>query len=240
MATLEQTPSQPETTKPLILVVEDDLHSMHILERILTMHGFAVLTAASANEAKSLLTSSHKVDLILSDWIMPEIDGVELCGWVKTQENLRNTFFILVTVREETQDKVKGLDSGADDYVTKPYQEDELVARVRAGLRLRQLQREVVELERKMAVVQVAATAAHEINNPLTGVFGYIDLLRVSLESNAPKETLLNYVNKISQQAVRIRDTVARLSTLKSVQTKEYLGQQRILDLNSDQKDSKE
>jgi DNA-binding response OmpR family regulator len=233
MAKITKKPEEPKTTPPRILVVEDEPQSMHILERILTSNGFDVLTASGGNEAKELLTSSQPIDVVLSDWIMPVIDGVELCKWVKSSDRLRKTFFILVTIREETRDKVTGLDSGADDYVTKPYHEDELVARIRAGLRLQELQREVIELERKMAVVQVAATAAHEINNPLTGIFGYLDLLRASVESGATKEALLTYIDKISGQAVRVRDTVARLSTLKEVQTKEYLGKQRILDLNT-------
>ncbi len=233
MAEITTKNEQPKDSQPRILVVEDELHSMLMLERILSTNGFEVITAKSGMEAKNLLSSAQPIDLILSDWIMPEIDGVDLCKWVKRNEKLRNTFFIMVTVREETRDKVKGLDSGADDYVTKPYNEEELVARIRAGLRLQNLQQEVIELERKMAVVQVAATAAHEINNPLTGIFGYIDLLRSSIESGAPKEALLAYLEKVSSQVVRVRDTVAKLSTLKEVQTKAYLGKQRILDLDT-------
>ncbi len=233
MAIITNPTEPPIPATPRILVVEDEPYSLQMLERILTSDGFEVLKANSAMEAQELLKSAQPIDLILSDWIMPEIDGVELCAWVKTQESLRKTFFILVTIREEPRDKVKGLNSGADDYVTKPYDEEELLARIRAGLRLQELQREVVVLERKMAVVQVAATAAHEINNPLTGVFGYIDLMRIAIEADAPKESVLAYLDKVSSQAVRVRDTVAKLSSLKEVQTKEYLGQQRILDLDS-------
>ena len=238
MAQIAKKPGESKECKPRILVVEDEPHSRLILEKILSSNGYEILSACNAMEAKEFLTSGQPIDLILSDWIMPEIDGVELCKWVRASEELRKTFFIMVTVREETRDKVKGLDSGADDYVTKPYDEEELVARIRAGLRMQELQREVIELERKVAVVQLAATAAHEINNPLTGIFGYLDLLRTSVESGATTEALLCYLDKINSQAVRIRDTVANLYTLKEVQTKEYLGQQRILNLEPGAEDT--
>ncbi|MCG3195929.1 MAG: response regulator [Candidatus Omnitrophica bacterium] len=217
--------------KPRILIVEDDPFSQQVLKKILSEQGFEVVTAENGARALDHLKAGPSFDVILSDWMMPNMDGVELCSRVKEDEALRGTFFILLTSREKTEDKVRALDLGVDDYLTKPCHQEELVARVRAGIRIRSLQSDLINLEKRVAVVQVAATAGHEINNPLTGIFGYLDLLEDSIRSGAAPEALLGYVERISKQATRIRDIVQRLSSLKEVQTKAYVGRQRILDL---------
>jgi DNA-binding response OmpR family regulator len=227
-----------ETRRPRILIVEDEFHSKLLLERVLSNRNFEVFTAENGHQALDLLYSSGPVDVVLSDWMMPGMDGVQLCAEIKKREDLRRMFFILLTSRELTEDKVHALEAGVDDYLTKPCHQEELIARVRAGLRIRQLQEELLTLEKRVAVIQVAATAAHEINNPLTGVFGYLDLIQESIKSGADPKTLLDYLDRVAKQAERVRDIVAKLSTLRDVQTKPYIGKQEILDLHSGGKHS--
>jgi signal transduction histidine kinase len=86
-------------------------------------------------------------------------------------------------------------------------------------------------LERKMAILQLATTAGHEINNPLTGIFGYMELLREGLKTGEPAEELLDYLKKMRDQSIRIRDVVSRLITLEEIQTKKYIGDQDMIDL---------
>lgn len=227
------------STRPRILIVEDDPFSQEVLTKILSEQDFEVVSVENGLRAMDCLRSGARFDVILSDWMMPNIDGVQLCSRIREDEKHRCTFFILLTSRENTEDKVRALDSGVDDYLTKPCHQEELIARVRAGIRIRTLQSELLQLENRVAVVQVAATAAHEINNPLTGIFGYLDLLEESIRSGGNREALLGYVERISNQATRIRDIVRRLSSLKDVQTKAYVGGQRILDLFPDEKEGK-
>lgn len=214
-----------------ILLVEDDPYALRMLDRILTQSGFSVVCATNGEQALEQLNRIGAVDVVISDWMMPMMDGVELCSRIKSDEAWRLTFFVLLTSREGTGDKVRALDAGVDDYLTKPCNQEELLARIRAGLRIRSLQRELLAMEKKVAIIQVAATAGHEINNPLTGILGYLDLLHEAIEAGEGPATLLKYVDRINGQVIRIRDIVLKLGSLKEVQTKSYVGRQQILDL---------
>lgn len=214
-----------------ILIAEDDVYSRRLLEKILSGLGYQVEWTMDGAEALAILERDPDFDLIISDWVMPNMDGVELCSKIKARESLRQIYFIVLSSRDMSEDKVNALDSGVDEYLTKPCSAEELRARVRAGLRIRKLQAEVLRLERRMAILQLATTAGHEINNPLTGVFGYLDLLRAGLESSGTNAELIEYVKKMRDQAIRIRDVVSRLIALEEIHTKKYIGNQDMIDL---------
>lgn len=220
--------------KARILVVEDDGTSRNMLERLLTNHGLDVHTASTGHEALEILNLDPDYDIVLSDWSMPSMDGFELLTEIRANDRLRSIYFVMITSKDEMEDKINALNAGADDFLTKPCHHEELLARVRSGLRIRSLQTELLEMEKRMAILQVATAAGHEINNPLTGVFGYLDLLRDGVESEAKKEDLLDYLDRISLQTERIRNIVSRLMTLKEVHVKPYIGNQRMLDLRLD------
>lgn len=117
-----------------ILVVEDEEAIREMLSMALEQAGFSVSTGADAVEAQDLL-DARIPDLILLDWMLPKISGVEWARRLKQDELLREIPIILVTARGEEEDKVRGLEIGADDYVTKPFSPRELIARINAVLR---------------------------------------------------------------------------------------------------------
>ncbi|MDF5721887.1 MAG: SpoIIE family protein phosphatase [Rhizonema sp. PD37] len=125
-----------------ILVIDDDPAVQILLKRMLERQGYQVFAASNGEEGISLAVSRHPA-LIICDWIMPGLNGLEVCQYVKTNPNLSTTFFILLTSLDSVADRVKGLDAGADDFITKPIEQNELQARVRAGLRLHQLSRDL-------------------------------------------------------------------------------------------------
>ncbi len=214
-----------------VLVVEDDATSRNTLVKLLAKHGIDVQPCVSGHEAAETLKKDPEFDIIVSDWAMPSMDGLELLAWVRGNDQLRSLYFIMVTAKDNMEDKIIALDSGADDYLTKPFHHEELLARVRAGLRIRALQNELLDLEKRMAILQVATAAGHEINNPLTGVFGFLDLIRDGLEGEIDKEKLTGYLDRVYVQTERIRNIVSSLMTLKEIQVKQYIGDQRMLDL---------
>jgi phosphoserine phosphatase RsbU/P len=120
-----------------ILIIDDDPVIQIVLKRTLQEQNYEVITARSGEEgvitAKSICPS-----LIICDWLMDGMDGLEVCRQIKATIELSTTFFILLTSRSEIKDRVEGLDAGADDFLTKPIDVAELKARVRAGLRLYQ------------------------------------------------------------------------------------------------------
>lgn len=221
--------SEERTAK--ILIAEDEVYSRRLLEKILSGLGYHVEWALDGAEALAMLDKDPDFDLVISDWVMPHMDGVELCSKIKARDDLRQIYFIVLSSRDMSEDKVNALDRGVDEYLTKPCNPEELRARVRAGLRIRKLQEEVLMLERRMVLLQLATTAGHEINNPLTGLFGYLELLREGLTAGEPEEELLDYLKKMSDQSIRIRDVVSRLITLEEIQTKKYIGDQDMIDL---------
>lgn len=117
---------------PLLLVIDDDPDILRVLRANLEFHGFRVLTAGSWVEGGEALTS-HRPDLVVLDVMLPDGDGIEICRFIR--ESRPSLPIILLTARDKISDKVMGLESGADDYMIKPFETLELVARIRACLR---------------------------------------------------------------------------------------------------------
>ncbi|MET1027078.1 MAG: phosphate regulon transcriptional regulator PhoB [Dongiaceae bacterium] len=120
--------------QPLILVVEDEAALVTLLRYNLEREGFRVLEASNGEEAL-LLIKEQRPDLVLLDWMLPILSGIEICRQIRRSPEHRLTPVIMLTARGEEADKLRGLEVGADDYVTKPFSPSELVARVRAVLR---------------------------------------------------------------------------------------------------------
>lgn len=118
-----------------ILVVEDDTFFQRVLQKRLTNEGYQVFVASDGREGMKAIVS-FEPDLVISDWMMPEVDGLELCQSVKTGLREAAPYFILLTAKGEISDKLLALETGADDYLVKPCDQAELMARVRAGLRI--------------------------------------------------------------------------------------------------------
>ncbi len=120
--------------KPRILVVEDEAALSTLLEYNLEKAGFAVEIAATGEDAVVALAESPP-DLVLLDWMLPHISGIELCRRIRREPATRGLPVIMLTARGEEPDRIRGLDTGADDYVTKPFSPRELIARIHALLR---------------------------------------------------------------------------------------------------------
>ena len=120
--------------RPTVLVVEDETALQQVLAYNLERAGFAVEQAFDADEALTLI-AERTPDLIVLDWMLPYMSGLELCRQLRRKAATANLPVIMLTARTEEPDRLRGLDTGADDYVTKPFSIDELVARMRAVLR---------------------------------------------------------------------------------------------------------
>ncbi len=123
-----------ESNRPLVLVVEDEAPLVTLLRYNLEKSGFRVDEAGDGNEALTKITESPS-DLVLLDWMLPTLSGIELCRQLRRRPATRSLPVIMLTARAEDQDAVRGLETGADDYITKPFSPEALVARIRALLR---------------------------------------------------------------------------------------------------------
>jgi len=120
--------------QPSVLVVEDEPAQREVLAYNLEAEGFRVTMAGNGEEAL-LLVSEDRPDIIVLDWMLPNVSGIEVCRQLKTRTETRSVPIIMLSARSEEVDRVRGLETGADDYVVKPYSVVELMARVRTQLR---------------------------------------------------------------------------------------------------------
>lgn len=128
-----------------ILLVDDDPAMLRLLSKWLEAEGYTVLNARDGHEAKELLEAAQP-KLLVTDWEMPELDGLELCRWVRGHNFSHYIYTIFLTVRSHSADMLRGLEAGADDFLKKPVDRDELLARIRAGSR-------VMELEHRLSAL---------------------------------------------------------------------------------------
>lgn len=147
-----------------VLVAEDDRVTAEILSRTLRRWEFDVTVVANGAEAWEHLRAATGPTLAILDWMMPEMDGPEVCRRVRAELPLAHMYLMLLTARESRGDLVTGLNAGADDYVTKPFDAEELRARVQVGVRILTLQQTLAE---RVADLQAALSSVKQLRGLL-------------------------------------------------------------------------
>jgi len=147
-----------------VLIAEDDRVTGEILVRALQRWHYHTTLVGDGLKAWEHLRTSTEPTLAILDWMMPEIDGPDVCRRVRQELPLANMYLLLVTARESRGDVVAGLDAGADDYIIKPFDPEELRARVAVGLRVLGLQQKLAE---RVAELQVALTSVKQLHGLL-------------------------------------------------------------------------
>lgn len=238
-----ETPAPANVLRSTVLIVEDneDLQS-YVYETLAA--DYNVLTAANGKEALAILERSHP-DIILSDVMMPGIDGLELLRRVKAHPNWKLIPFILLTARVSRDERLAGLDEGADDYLTKPFDAVELQTRLRAALRTRALYQELeaknhelevarLSLQRKIeertyelslqsqkamaankAKDQFLANMSHEMRTPLTAIIGFSDLISGGATPTESAE-FLDTIRRNAQHLLSLIDEILDFSKIES------------------------
>jgi DNA-binding response OmpR family regulator len=220
-----------DETKGKVLIVEDDKSYAEILKRVIIKNGYEINLAHDGKEGLELSTE-WKPDVIIVDWMMPGMSGIELISKLREHPELKFSYIIMLTARVETEDKIAGLEAGADDFITKPVDFGELIARIRVGFRMKKLQTEIAELQHESALLEMARTLGHEINNPLNIIYLALELInRAFKEDNPDREKIKENLNRIYQASERIKEIVNKLISLRKPAFKEYVNGKRMLDL---------
>jgi len=133
-----------------ILIADDDPLSLRLLERTLERAGYEVTAVKNGRHAAEEMCQPEGPRLALLDWVMPELDGPAVCREIRKQRSERHVHIILITSKDSKQDIVCGLESGADDYLVKPFDPEELKARLRSGIRILELEDNLVEAREQM------------------------------------------------------------------------------------------
>jgi signal transduction histidine kinase len=207
----------PFEQKPRVLAVDDQRDALRLLQIRLQNAGMECFTCTDGLSALQFLEKEH-VDLVILDVMMPSLDGYEVCRRIKAQERTRDIVVLFLTARNEMEDRIRGLDCGGHDYLMKPVEQAELLARTRSALRVKYLQdqlKEQIKLQRTInelhqellgehwqkTLGQLAASLAHEINNPLAAALGSVQLLTMDEALPTSVHTRLQIIDSSLQRA---------------------------------------
>jgi len=211
-----------------VLVVDDDQRNVRLIESILKGSGYRVLKAYNGEEALQVVETEHP-DLLVLDVMMPRVSGFELCQQLKGRYETRLLPVIMVTALNALEDKVQALEYGADDFLTKPINKLELLAKVRSVLRVKALQDEV---ERRKSEIEAAnhqlvcmqgfkesmmQMVVHDLKNPLASIMGNIQLIQMqSLETMTPTRLaeLLQRTQESARQLMRMILNILQIGKL--------------------------
>ncbi|MBI5728089.1 MAG: response regulator [Ignavibacteriales bacterium] len=201
-----------------VLIVEDDVDTRFILERSLLKNNFEAITATNGLEGLKMV-EEFSPKLIIADWTMPQMDGLTLCTKIKQNENYKSIYFILLTARSSLKDRVTGLDVGADDFLVKPVENQELIARIRSGIRIFNLQNELRSIEHQRAIIQLACTIGHQLNNPLSSLGITLQNLKMELK----EMNLIKFNDDFELMDGAMERILSAVEALKNIQNPEVI-----------------
>jgi two-component system cell cycle response regulator len=193
---------EPVNTCDNVLIAEDDAMFRKILQSWLESWGYTVTVAADGDQAWNILQEKQAPQLLILDWMMPKLTGIDLCRMVRERHSVLYHYILLVTAKDEKQDLVAGLEAGADDYISKPFNRNELRARLRTGRRILTLQADQIEAR---AELQFQAT-----HDSLTGVWNrraVYDLLHREFEQATRTEKTLGIIMLDLDYFKKVNDT---------------------------------
>ncbi|MGD8625559.1 MAG: response regulator, partial [Anaerolineae bacterium] len=194
-----------------ILVVEDKVENLRLLSQMLSRAGYKVRPVTNGPGALAAARSTPP-DLVLLDIVMPGMDGYEVCRHLKAEETTADVPIIFISALDAAEDKVRAFAAGGVDYITKPFQAEEVLARVSTHLNLRSLQK---SLEREVAELDAFAhTVAHDLKDPLSSIIVSSDYLaNYGAELDAAEQTqFLRRINQLAYEAVTIVDELLLLA----------------------------
>ena len=204
---------------PTILIVDDQPVNVRILQRKLEKEGMHVVTAGSGVEALEMVAVSRP-DLVLLDVVMPEMDGMEVCRRIREMPDSSDVPVIFITAKDSRENKLAGLNAGGSDYITKPIDLDETLARVNTQLRIRESHRRNLELQNRLADSRQSAAVgaitqgiAHNLNNLMGVVVGYVDLLKTAPDNPVLVKRSSELIDKAVKRMVKIVQQLSSIAT---------------------------
>lgn len=211
----------------LILIVDDVPQNLQVLNATLSEEGYRVAAAKGGEQAFKALERIQP-DLILLDIMMPGMDGYEVCRLLKANEQTRNIPVIFLTAKSESEDMIKGFECGGVDYITKPFQTPELLARVHTHTELKRnrdlildytqkLKERTVELERlNDEKNQFLGIASHDLKNPLGNILMLSQLMKSSREHVLQNEDLMGIIDRSAKKMLSIVDNLLDVNRIES------------------------
>jgi signal transduction histidine kinase len=216
-----------QTAKKSIVIVDDTPENLRLLAQMLGEQGYRVRSAPNGQRALATV-QKERPDLILLDILMPEMNGFEVCQRLKADESLSDIPVIFISALNEVFDKVTAFSVGAVDYITKPFQIEEVLARVQTHLNLEEMRR-TLHLQNQQLQEQneeleaFAHTVAHDLKSPLTTQIGFLELARE--EPNSLDEEMRNLLEVSVKAAYKMSSIIDELLLLSTVRKEEVMAE---------------
>lgn len=219
--------SAGSNSQSTILVCDDDRDTRTVTRIALEADGFQVCEAEHGLAAQKICREKLP-DLIILDLMMPQMSGLEFLAAFRKEVTEPFVPVLLLTALSDTNKKVEGFKLGADDYLVKPFERRELMARIRSLLKIREMQLQLVAQERELLKAQLAGAAAHELGQPLQSVLLQLHVLLKKIGSTPEAQEA---AAAIRAECERMQDILTRLQKSSAGETSDYPGAQKILKL---------
>jgi CheY-like chemotaxis protein len=211
-----------------ILVVDDNPVNVGILQNILDKSGYRTVSATSGAECIEAV-SKFDPDLVLLDIYMPQMSGIEVCTLLMQDNRTNDMPVIFVTANTDNEVLKEAFEAGGADYVCKPVNKVELLARVKSTLTQKKLTEMLFMEEKLNGVLEMAGAVSHEMNQPLQAVSGISELILWDISEDNP---LYEHIRKIKEQIIRMGDITRKLMRITTYKTKDYIGDLKIIDID--------
>lgn len=195
-----------------VMIVDDNVDTVELLTKRFRADGYDTAAAHDGEEAMQMVPECMP-DLIVLDIMMPKIDGYEVCRRLKQDEATRHIPILMLTAKSKIPEKVRGLDTGADSYLTKPFDYSELAAAVRSLLARKDATMQMARKEKLAALDQMMDEVSHEVRNPLVTIGGFARRIGKSLAADDPNR---KYIDIILDNVATLEKMVTQLVALKS------------------------
>lgn len=213
----------------VILIIEDNRDLVLSLEAHLRRTGHEIVSAFDGVEGLEKLDATPATELVLLDVMMPRMDGYQVLTRLRSGDRWRDLPVIVLSAFGDSDQVVRGLSLGANDFLVKPFDFGELIARVSTQLRIRQLERELRDAEKMKLLLDAAHASAHELSQPATTILARLELCRARLPA---KSAIRKDLDVINEEANKISAIIRKLQAVKSYHTKEYKGVGTLLDFD--------
>jgi DNA-binding response OmpR family regulator len=232
----------PSNKEQKVLIVEDNQENLDLLTYFLRPQGYTLIHAPDGIQALSMVEEKQP-DIILLDIMLPKLDGFQVCERLKTNEKTKFIPIIMITALKELKDKIRSLEAGADDFITKPFENVELLARVKSLLRLKEYHDELesknTELEEKnqsllrmdMFKEDLVNLIVHDMKNPLFVIQGNLQMMSMTM-NNMSAENLKKYTQRIERSSQQLLRMVINLLDISRIEEGTMVLKQDMVEFN--------
>jgi signal transduction histidine kinase len=204
-----------------ILIADDDAATRKMISQYLKKKGHNVFEASNGIEAFTSIIE-HPVNIVVIDWVLPGMDGIDVCRKIRERQEKNYVFFIMLTAKEEKKDLIEGFEAGVDEYIMKPVNLQELIARIKVGARIVRLERKLIEKQRELVgnnemKNKFIGIVAHDLRNPVISIRGFSELLlKDANKFNEDQNEFIGIIHSTSRNMLAMINDLLDISRIES------------------------